>query len=261
MRRRLSPPARRSRRSGSCRPTLAAGLRREGQGTPCPFARSPPDAPAVQLHQATGQGQPQPRALAEVFRGPACRRPRRSAPGPPLRSPRRYPDGHPTPSRPLAGATTTRRPVGVNFTAFDSRLSTTCLTLRSSASIFAHLRADHQLQAPPCVARSADQHQPALQHRRTGGSGEGSSPSARPPPCSNVEMSLIRLEQVPPGGRECRSIVLLFVAEVPNIASSMTSEKPLMAFSGVLSSWDMVARNSDLAGWRPPAAAPCLPAP
>ena len=32
----------------------------------------------------------------------------------------------------------------------------------------------------------------------------------------------------------------------PNIRSDSTSEKPMMAFSGVRSSWDMLARNSDL---------------
>ena len=35
----------------------------------------------------------------------------------------------------------------------------------------------------------------------------------------------------------------------PNIRSSSTSEKPITAFSGVRSSCDMLARNSDL--WRP----------
>ena len=34
----------------------------------------------------------------------------------------------------------------------------------------------------------------------------------------------------------------------PNIRSASTSEKPRIAFSGVRSSWDMLARNSDL--WR-----------
>ena len=32
----------------------------------------------------------------------------------------------------------------------------------------------------------------------------------------------------------------------PNIRSSSTSEKPMIALSGVRSSWDMLARNSDL---------------
>jgi hypothetical protein len=32
----------------------------------------------------------------------------------------------------------------------------------------------------------------------------------------------------------------------PNIRSDSTSEKPMIAFSGVRSSWDMFARNSDL---------------
>ena len=34
----------------------------------------------------------------------------------------------------------------------------------------------------------------------------------------------------------------------PNMRSASTSENPMMAFSGVRSSWDMLARNSDL--WR-----------
>src|SRR5713101_7540365 len=32
----------------------------------------------------------------------------------------------------------------------------------------------------------------------------------------------------------------------PNMRSVSTSEKPMMAFNGVRSSWDMLARNSDL---------------
>ena len=32
----------------------------------------------------------------------------------------------------------------------------------------------------------------------------------------------------------------------PNMRSSSTSEKPITAFNGVRSSWDMLARNSDL---------------
>src|SRR5713101_960211 len=46
----------------------------------------------------------------------------------------------------------------------------------------------------------------------------------------------------------------------PNIRSVSTSENPMMAFSGVRSSWDMLARNSDLCWpavgsrhWGPPA--------
>src|SRR5207302_1632272 len=42
----------------------------------------------------------------------------------------------------------------------------------------------------------------------------------------------------------------------PNIRSTSTSENPMMAFSGVRSSWDMFARNSDLC-WL--AAASCRP--
>ena len=38
----------------------------------------------------------------------------------------------------------------------------------------------------------------------------------------------------------CRSL------RSPNIRSSSTSEKPITAFSGVRSSWDMLARKSDL---------------
>ena len=39
----------------------------------------------------------------------------------------------------------------------------------------------------------------------------------------------------------------------PNIRSSSTLEKPITAFSGVRSSWDMLARNSDLCRLAPPA--------
>src|SRR5262245_35421744 len=39
-----------------------------------------------------------------------------------------------------------------------------------------------------------------------------------------------------------------FSLRSPNMRSDSTSEKPMMAFRGVRSSWDMLARNSDL--WR-----------
>ena len=38
----------------------------------------------------------------------------------------------------------------------------------------------------------------------------------------------------------------VFSFSSPNIFSDSTSEKPMMAFSGVRNSWDMLARNSDL---------------
>ena len=53
-------------------------------------------------------------------------------------------------------------------------------------------------------------------------------------------------QQVLPGGVDVLQVFLLFSLSSPNIRSERTSEKPRMAFSGVRSSWDMLARNSDL---------------
>jgi hypothetical protein len=41
-------------------------------------------------------------------------------------------------------------------------------------------------------------------------------------------------------------VLFLLLVEAPNIRSDSTSEKPMIAFSGVRSSCDILARNSDL---------------
>jgi hypothetical protein len=61
-------------------------------------------------------------------------------------------------------------------------------------------------------------------------------------------MSLIRESRCLPEDRMSCSYSACFSFTSPNIRSASTSEKPRIAFSGVRSSWDMLARNSDL--WR-----------
>ena len=61
-------------------------------------------------------------------------------------------------------------------------------------------------------------------------------------------MSLIRERRCRPEDRMSWRYSACFSFTSPNIRSASTSEKPMIAFSGVRSSWDMLARNSDL--WR-----------
>ena len=61
-------------------------------------------------------------------------------------------------------------------------------------------------------------------------------------------MSLIRERRCRPEDRMSCRYSACFSFTSPNIRSASTSEKPRIAFSGVRSSWDMLARNSDL--WR-----------
>ena len=59
-------------------------------------------------------------------------------------------------------------------------------------------------------------------------------------------MSLISDEQVLAGVEDVLDVLPLLLVEPPNICCCSTSENPMIAFSGVRSSCDMLARNSDL---------------
>ena len=61
-------------------------------------------------------------------------------------------------------------------------------------------------------------------------------------------MSLITSSKYSPLSRMSREYSIYFSAPSgPNIPDSMISEKPMMAFKGVRSSWLILARNFDLA--------------
>ena len=47
-------------------------------------------------------------------------------------------------------------------------------------------------------------------------------------------------------GVDVLEVLLLLLVEVAEHRSVSTSENPMIALSGVRSSWDMLARNSDL---------------
>ena len=53
---------------------------------------------------------------------------------------------------------------------------------------------------------------------------------------------------MPAGGQDVLEVLGLLVVHLPDVRFARTSENPRIAFSGVRSSWDMLARNSDL--WR-----------
>ena len=142
----------------------------------------------------------------------------------------------------------TRPPSGVNFTALDRRFSRICLTFRSSATMSPSRSSTVWVSVIPCrVARSRTRVR-ALS-RAVGRWNRPSSSSSRPASTlDRSRMSLIRERRCRPEDRMSCRYSACFSFTSPNIRSASTSEKPRIAFSGVRSSWDMLARNSDL--WR-----------
>ena len=145
--------------------------------------------------------------------------------------------------------TATVPPAGVNLTALPTRLTTTCLKRSSSDST-----------SPTSSATSSSSPIPWRAARsRTSERAYSSAPgtektvgSSRICPASIFDRSRISLSsssrcrpelRMSPRYSSCRSF------SSPNMPPSSTSEKPMTALSGVRSSWDMLARNSDL--WRP----------
>ena len=61
-----------------------------------------------------------------------------------------------------------------------------------------------------------------------------------------VEDVVDEREEVVRRGEDVVQVLLCFALTSPEIPSRSTCEKPMIAFNGVRSSWDMLARNSDL---------------
>ena len=142
--------------------------------------------------------------------------------------------------------TCTVPPAGVNFTALDSRFSRICLSRSSSAftgPIPAVTSADSWRFL--LVARSRIK---PTQCSTTVPTSTGARASSIAP-ASTLERSSTSLSsssRCRPDARMSRRYSSCRSLRSPNIRSSSTSEKPMTAFSGVLSSCDMLARNSDL---------------
>ena len=139
-----------------------------------------------------------------------------------------------------------RPPSGVNFTALDRRFSITCLIFRSSATNSPSRGVHLELRSMPWrAARSRTSM--SVSCIAWGRSKRASSSSIRP--ASTLErsrMSLISESRCRPEDSTSWRYSSCLGFSSPNMRWSRTSEKPMIAFSGVRSSCDMLARNSDL---------------
>ena len=142
--------------------------------------------------------------------------------------------------------TSTSPPAGVNFTAFESRLKMTCLIRRSSPSTTSTSgSAANATRTPSSVARSRTITTPRSSASRR----ENGCTSSSTCPASTLERSrtsLISESRWFPEEMMSSRYSACFSFTGPTISSRNTCEKPMIAFSGVRSSWDMLARNSDL---------------
>src|SRR5216683_5516496 len=141
-----------------------------------------------------------------------------------------------------------RPPSGVNLTALDRRFSRICLTLRSSPTTSPSRESMSTCRAMPWrPARSLTR---VTAFSRAVGRWNGAGASSMRPASilDRSRMSLISDRRCWPEAYMSLRYSSCLSLRAPNMRWSSTSEKPITAFSGVRSSWDMLARNSDL--WR-----------
>ena len=137
-------------------------------------------------------------------------------------------------------------PSGVNFTALERRLRRICLILRSSPTKSPRSSSTDKSSVIECRTARSRTNVRAFSNA-VGRSNVLSSSSIRP--ASTLErsrISLIRDRRWRPEERMSSVYSACFSFSSPNSLSPKTSEKPMMALSGVRSSCDMLARNSDL---------------
>ena len=150
---------------------------------------------------------------------------------------------------PNLASTLIRPPSGVNFTALDSRLTRHLLYLALVAGEVAEAVVDDTFEFDPMTAGTLAHEQERVldgvrQVKRR-------HFQLHPPglDLGQIEDVVDQRQQMASGGQECRSVYSsCFSFSSPNNRSSNTSEKPMIALSGVRSSCDTLARNSDL--WR-----------
>ena len=178
---------------------------------PAPELAVDPELPAVESDEAAGQRQPEARALPlagllELLEDPLVI----GGVDPDAGVAHR----HRRPCRRRGTASTsTRPPSGVNFTALDSRLNTTCLTLRSSASIVADPGRDLEAEGDAVVGGPLPHHgQAALQDRRQRERGRVELHLPRLD-LGQVEDVVDEAEQVAPGGEDVVEVVGLALVE------------------------------------------------
>ena len=142
--------------------------------------------------------------------------------------------------------TSTEPPAGVNFTAFESRLKITCLMRRSSPATTSTSAFGASVTCTPSrVARSRTIATP----RSSAPCNENGASSSSTCPASTLERSSTSLMSESrwfPEDRMSSRYSACFSFTSPAMPSRNTCEKPMIAFSGVRSSCDMLARKSDL---------------
>ena len=152
------------------------------------------------------------------------------APGPPARCRCRCREPTTWTSPSTSRATTSTRPrSGVNFTALDSRLKITCLTLRSSASIRSDRAIDVQAQrrSPWRLARSRTIVSPLSS--ASASEKVPSSSSMRPASTfDRSRMSLISDSRWRPERQDVFEVLGLLVVQLAEQPFDSTSEKPMI---------------------------------
>ena len=134
----------------------------------------------------------------------------------------------------------------MNFTAFESRLKITCLIRRSSPvdDVDAGVRRERDLDA--VLARPLAHHHDAALERLPQRERRDLELDLPGLDLGQVEDVVDQREQVVAGGEDVVEVLLLLLVDLAEQPSRSTCEKPRIAFSGVRSSCDMLARNSDL---------------
>jgi len=140
-------------------------------------------------------------------------------------------------------------PSGVNFTAFVKRLNIICLSFLGSAAILISASAatsKDKLILCLCAFSCSR----VSEGSKTSFFNDSVSGSSSIFPASTLErsnISLIRLKRCLPLVLMLSTYFFCFSFNGPKYWSCITSAKPIMAFRGVLNSWDILARKSDFA--------------
>ena len=208
-----------------------------------------PDPAAVQLDEALGEREPEPGAfsllhadvgLLELLEDPLLVVGRDPRAGVGRRTPATSPSTREV-------ATTMLPPVGVNLTAFESRLKTTWRNRRSSPSTRSTSGASSSESSDAALRGRA--RAPSRRRARAPRAARRSATSSSTWPASTLDRSstsLISASRWLPDERMSSRYSSCFALSSPKSRCRSTCEKPMIAFSGVRSSCDMFARNSVL---------------
>ena len=146
-----------------------------------------------------------------------------------------------------AAMTSIPPPAGVNLTALLSRLKTTWRTRRSSPTTVPTPSVASEMVTPSLRCPLADDHDAALE-RLGQGEGRHLELDLAGLDLGQVEHVIDERQKVACRREDVVEVLGLLLVDLAEELLAQHLEKPLMALSGVRSSCDMLARNSDL--WR-----------